>query len=309
MLWMGVDAFFVLSGFLITGILLDAKHRDLGGYFLHFYKRRARRILPPYVMLLIVGLAFGIYYLVPYSQYVRNFGGTTRAENIAAAVQYLGDLNGTRKTYLDIIADIDIANEPHLYDKREGFLDRLVILAPDDALIDLTERGNVFGLEPTFQGYANLVPHFIWHDKKVYNTGNLYAHELGELSEDDDLTGVSFSPVADAFHQAKWLGILLLLPISAFLAFLIVDSVAGSSKYSVWAILPILEVTHVASEAGLGGTVYLSTYWVIAIVFAYWCTRIAVPFVVSIIRRQRPPGIDVDRDNFTPAPGLSTPRA
>ena len=52
MLWIGVDLFFVLSGFLITGILVDLKHKDLKGYFAHFHERRARRILPPYVMLL-----------------------------------------------------------------------------------------------------------------------------------------------------------------------------------------------------------------------------------------------------------------
>ncbi|CAM2193039.1 acyltransferase [Paraburkholderia sp. A1RI_3L] len=59
-LWMGVDLFFVLSGFLITGILLDRKARQVS-YFGYFYARRARRILPPYVLLMVVSsLLFGL---------------------------------------------------------------------------------------------------------------------------------------------------------------------------------------------------------------------------------------------------------
>src|SRR5580692_991944 len=42
----GVDAFFVISGFVITGLLLR-EHSATGGIgFLGFYARRARRILP-----------------------------------------------------------------------------------------------------------------------------------------------------------------------------------------------------------------------------------------------------------------------
>jgi peptidoglycan/LPS O-acetylase OafA/YrhL len=61
--FIGVDVFFVISGFLITGLLVSEAERTGRVSLLGFYARRARRILPAATVVIIATVGFAIYYL------------------------------------------------------------------------------------------------------------------------------------------------------------------------------------------------------------------------------------------------------
>ena len=61
--WAGVNLFFVLSGFLITCILLESRQKP--HYFRNFYVRRGLRILPVYVLVLAIVYAESDWFIGP----------------------------------------------------------------------------------------------------------------------------------------------------------------------------------------------------------------------------------------------------
>ena len=63
--FVGVDIFFVISGYLITTILIeDLENKRFS--LISFYERRARRILPALYFMIIVSVIIGWFILTPY---------------------------------------------------------------------------------------------------------------------------------------------------------------------------------------------------------------------------------------------------
>jgi len=97
--WTGVDLFFVLSGFLITGILLEAKGRE--HYFRNFYARRVLRIFPLYYCVVAVSLL-----VLPHIQH--------------AKAEHFARIRGSEVWYWTYLCNFSIARV-HAF--RHGILD------------------------------------------------------------------------------------------------------------------------------------------------------------------------------------------
>lgn len=70
--FVGVDVFFVISGYLITSIIISEMHSEKGFSLVRFYERRARRILPALYLVLACSTVIAWFLLVP--DQLENFG-------------------------------------------------------------------------------------------------------------------------------------------------------------------------------------------------------------------------------------------
>ena len=63
--FIGVDIFFVISGYLITIIILKELNSKNNFSFLNFFERRIRRILPVLLLVIIITLPFASHHFTP----------------------------------------------------------------------------------------------------------------------------------------------------------------------------------------------------------------------------------------------------
>jgi len=89
--YLGVDIFFVISGYLITSILLNDLSKQQFS-LLKFYERRARRILPALTLVLVVTSIFAWFWLLPHE--LINFGKSLFSASLFHANFYFAGASG-----------------------------------------------------------------------------------------------------------------------------------------------------------------------------------------------------------------------
>ena len=118
--FIGVDIFFVISGYLISSIILDEMSREKFS-FIKFYERRIRRILPALFAVLLVTIIVGYFFLLP-EEY------TTLAQSTLAATAFFPNIYfwETSSTYFGL----DIVTTPLLHTWSLGVEEQFYIVFP-----------------------------------------------------------------------------------------------------------------------------------------------------------------------------------
>jgi hypothetical protein len=273
-------AFLFISG--ILGFSKEGMMTPFLGWLMAASSQRYRVNISQIAIAILV--TFVIFqYLVPYSQYGRNFQTNTLSGNIDVSINLLTNIEDVRSHFSESEEEADEDLNSGYYSTHQGFFDRLQMISPDDQLNNYTQQTVPMGITPVFLYFANLIPHFIWRDKPGWYGGNIYAHQLGGLSDDDESTGVSFSPSAEAFHLMGWTGILIIAPILWTMLFTLFDSLCGDVRKSPWGLIAIMSFAHVAPEGGIGAMIYDMGYLTLGILFAAWTATYVMPLLGQLL--------------------------
>ncbi|WP_432770538.1 MAG: acyltransferase [Sphingopyxis sp.] len=98
--FVGVDVFFVISGYLITSIIIDDLQSDAGFSIKRFYERRARRILPALYLVMIFSTVAAWFLLVP--DQLENYGQSLVATTLFSNNLLLALTTG----YWDVLTEL-----------------------------------------------------------------------------------------------------------------------------------------------------------------------------------------------------------
>jgi hypothetical protein len=237
------------------------------------------------------------HYLTPFSQYGRGLvpEQSTLSQRVAIAIPLLEHPEETRRIYEEQEnANLEERGLAAYYNTPQGFWERLQMISPDDKLISVTDQGKVFGLLPLKAVLLNAVPHIFWPNKPNINIGNSYAHEITgeEQGEGDITTGIAFSPTGEAYHMAKWVGVLVIAPLLWCLLFIVYDALLGDLRVTPWGLLALVVISHVAPEGGINVIITLLTFGVEILVFCAFFSAWFAPVIATVVlgadRKSRP---------------------
>ncbi len=283
-------AFAIVFTFVVFGMIGFSKQGMLIALYCWFVAAASMRyrLTPLQVTSLMVWILIVFTVLVPYSQWGRRdvTDEMSTFDRATLGISLLSHPIELRKNYNAM--QVDSGSPFHYYNTPQGFWDRLQFIATDDSLNEITDRGSVFGYLPISMSFVNAVPHVFMPNKPVFNFGNMYAHEIGGLPDEDTTTGISFSPTAEAFHMGRWVGLMIVAPLVWILLFFVLDLLCGDLRASPWGLLLISLLSHVAPEQGIEGCIHLVTYGVEGIVFsAFFTTYIAPHLAIGVLGKPK----------------------
>lgn len=231
----------------------------------------------------ILVLVFMFRFMVPYAQYGRSQSANSLSGNIDVSIRLLSDLGSVRERYLGNERAGLAETRTGYYNTPQGFFDRLQMMFPDSTLVESTERLGQFGMFPILTDFENLVPHVLWASKPVVKWGNVFAHDtLTPLDEEDETTGISYSPTGEAYRLAKWTGVLVLAPVIWTMTFVWFDSLCGDVRKSPWGLLALTLFAHNAPEGMLDGCIYMMGFGAFSIIFAALSAAYVLPHVGTL---------------------------
>ena len=257
-----------------------------------FYSRLRIRFIHVVAMTLMAIVAFG--FVSPLSasrDLAEGLDGTQRIELVGYLVTHWSVLNAHVK---QLEAQESLGGLNNYYDKPQGSLiERLSMIPPDDELLTYSAQGHYEGLAPIIEYFNNLLPHVLNPNKTMIYSGNYYAHEMGVgLAADDYSTGISYSPVGEAFHCEGWGGIFWLLPVIWMILFSSVDFVVGDMTKYPWGLMVVVWFAHAAPETLVGGMIYYIGYGNFGMMLAILIVTRIAPILGALFagRTVLPPG-------------------
>jgi peptidoglycan/LPS O-acetylase OafA/YrhL len=208
--WVGVSLFFVLSGFLISGILLDMKkHLAAKEYFIKFYGRRFLRIFPLYYFYLLLAALLTLWLLsLPYRPQVMQLFWA----QLWYAILYVYDFFFAtaafqHSNFLNHFWSLSVEEQFYI------FWPLLILLAPEKSLKKLFVLFIVVG--PT----ARLVLFLIYRSgvfRFLAETPSLFVYPLPFSHIDAFALGAYISRFQIPRARQQFWGLAILLPIIGF---------------------------------------------------------------------------------------------
>jgi hypothetical protein len=211
----------------------------------------------PQIVWLIAAGIFSIMVVFPVVQYSRGFVREGALVNRALLVydfmrdHSISDIRASYNSDEELREESGQSGYFFYYGKDAQLLDRVSLIAVDDAVVNYTLAKGTAGYGAFTQEFILMVPRVIFPNKDRYVTAsivNVLGRETGILGAGDETTFIAFSLFGPSFYMGGWWAVIVLTFGVMSVFFWLMDSFYGDARISVYALLAIAGTLHGAAE-------------------------------------------------------------